>query len=239
MKIIPAIDIIDGKAVRLTKGDYNQKKIYNAAPLAVAKEFEQAGFSRLHLVDLDGAKNRRITNLKVLESIAKGTTLQIDYGGGIQDKKDVMRVFSSGAFQCTLGSIAAKQPALIKEWIKEFNSEKFFIGADVMEEKIRLSGWVEKTDISVYDFLKEMLATGFQYFFCTDISKDGMLHGPSVALYKKILQRFPGIHLTASGGVSTIQDLKELQEAGCAGAIVGKAIYEGKISLKELKQFHN
>jgi len=237
MQIIPAIDIIDGKCVRLTQGDYEQKKIYNENPLEVAKEFEDAGLQRLHLVDLDGAKAGAVKNWKVLEAIAGKTSLVIDFGGGIKTEKDVNIVFGSGAALATIGSLAVKNEAEFVKWLLQFGAEKFLLGADVKEEKITVGGWLETTDITIYDFLQKYLDHGVQQVFCTDVSKDGLLAGPSVELYKKIIERFPSLHFIASGGVSSVKDLESLMEIGCSGAIVGKAIYENRISLDELKKF--
>lgn len=237
MKIIPAIDIIDGKCVRLTQGDYAQKKVYNEHPLEVAKEFEDAGIERLHLVDLDGAKKGAVVNWKVLEAIAGKTKLVIDFGGGIKRNEDINIVFESGAALATVGSIAVKDPALFASWVEQYGADKIFLGADVKDEKIAVGGWLETTDVSIYDFLAEKAKIGVTQVFCTDIAKDGLLQGPSTELYKKIIAQFPQMQLVASGGVSNMDDLYELQAAGCTGAIVGKAIYEGKISIAELKAF--
>jgi phosphoribosylformimino-5-aminoimidazole carboxamide ribotide isomerase len=237
MQIIPAIDIIDGKCVRLTQGDYTQKKVYNENPLEVAMEFEDAGLQRLHLVDLDGAKAGAVKNWKVLETIAGKTRLIIDFGGGIKTEKDVDIVLGSGAALATVGSIAVKDEALFTGWLEEYGAAKFLLGADVKEEKIAVGGWLETTDILIYDFIRQYLEKGVQQLFCTDISKDGLLQGPSIELYKDILAKFPGIYFIASGGVSDIKDLHRLEEIGCAAAIIGKAIYEGRISLKELSAF--
>jgi len=237
MQIIPAIDIIDGKCVRLTQGDYEQKKIYNENPLEVAREFEDAGLQRLHLVDLDGAKAGAVKNWKVLEAIAGKTSLVIDFGGGIKTEKDLNIVFDSGAALATIGSLAVKNEAEFVKWLLQFGAEKFLLGADVKEEKITVGGWLETTDITIYDFLQKYLDHGVQQVFCTDVSKDGLLAGPSVELYKKIIERFPSLHFIASGGVSNVNDLEALAEIGCSGAIVGKAIYENRISLDELKKF--
>src|SRR5450432_2816208 len=226
MQIIPAIDIIDGKCVRLTQGDYEQKKIYNEHPLEVAKQFEGAGLIRLHLVDLDGAKAGAVKNWKVLETIAGKTSLSIDFGGGIKTEKDIKIIFGSGASFATVGSIAVKNEEEFVKWLLQFGADKFLLGADVSNEKITISGWQETTDIWVYDFIEKYLQHGIQQLFCTDISKDGKLEGPALSLYKNILGKFPGLNLVASGGVSTVKDLEDLQEAGCKGAIVGKAIYE-------------
>jgi len=234
MEIIPAIDIIDGKCVRLTQGDYAQKKIYNEDPLEVAKEFEGVGLRRLHLVDLDGAKEGMVRNWKVLERIAGKTTLVIDFGGGIKKREDLEIVFQSGALLATIGSMAVKHPDTMQEWMEEFGAEKFLLGADVKKEKIAVGGWLETTDIWVYDFIRNYIERGIQQVFCTDVSKDGLLQGPATDLYREILRQFPALHFIASGGVSNLQDLRDLKEIGCKGAIVGKAIYEGRISIQEL-----
>ncbi|SEW54901.1 1-(5-phosphoribosyl)-5-[(5-phosphoribosylamino)methylideneamino]imidazole-4-carboxamide isomerase [Chitinophaga arvensicola] len=236
-EIIPAIDIIDGKCVRLTQGDYSQQKIYNEHPLEVAKEFEAIGVRRLHLVDLDGAKKGAVVNWKVLESIAGKTGLVTDFGGGIKTGKDLDIVFESGAALATIGSVAVKQPELFFSWVKQYGADKIFLGADVKEEKIAVGGWLETTELSVFDFLESNIAQGVTNIFCTDIAKDGLLQGPSIDLYKKIIERFPGINFVASGGVSNIEDVAALQEIGCSGAIIGKAIYEGNISMEALKTF--
>jgi phosphoribosylformimino-5-aminoimidazole carboxamide ribotide isomerase len=237
MIIIPAIDIIDGKCVRLTEGDYAQKKIYNENPLEVAKEFEDAGLQRLHLVDLDGAKAGAVKNWKVLEAITGKTSLIIDFGGGIKQEEDVKIVFNSGAALATVGSIAVKDEAMFVGWLKQFGADKFLLGADVRNEKIAVGGWLETTEIRIYDFIEQYINHGVQQIFCTDVSKDGKLEGPSTELYKQIIQKFPQLYFIASGGVSSINDLDELAAIGCNGAIVGKAIYEGRITLDELKKF--
>lgn len=239
MDIIPAIDIIDGKCVRLTKGDYAQKKIYNEDPMAVAQQFEDAGLQRLHLVDLDGAKAGEIKNWKVLEKIAAHTRLVIDFSGGISNEKNVAITFNSGATYAAVGSIAVKKPLVFQEWLIKFGVEKFILGADVKEEKIMIKGWTEATDINIFNILKHYKSKGVQQFFCTDISKDGLLQGSSNDLYKKILDEVPGIRLIASGGVTTLHDLETLAQIGCSGAIIGKAIYEGNIKLKELATFNS
>jgi phosphoribosylformimino-5-aminoimidazole carboxamide ribotide isomerase len=238
MQIIPAIDIIDGKCVRLTQGDYEQKKIYNEHPLEVAKQFEDAGLKRLHLVDLDGAKAGAVKNWKVLEAIAGKTELIIDFGGGIKTEKDVNIVFESGAELATIGSLAVKNEFEFVKWLLQYGAEKFLLGADVKDEKITVGGWLETTDISIYDFLKKYIDHGVQQVFCTDVSKDGLLAGPSVDLYKNIIGRFPKLHFIASGGVSSLKDLEDLEAIGCSGAIVGKAIYENRITLDDLKKFN-
>lgn len=235
MQIIPAIDIIDGKCVRLTEGDYSQKKIYNEHPLEVAKQFEDAGLQRLHLVDLDGAKAGKIINWKVLETIAAKTKLIIDFGGGIKTTKDVEIVFESGAALATVGSIAVKNETEFVKWLVQFGAHKFLLGADVKDEKIAVGGWLETTDINIYNFIESYVQKGVQQIFCTDISKDGKLQGPSIELYKNVIKKFSEIFFIASGGVSSVKDLEELKLIGCKAAIVGKAIYENKISIKELQ----
>jgi phosphoribosylformimino-5-aminoimidazole carboxamide ribotide isomerase len=237
MEIIPAIDIIDGKCVRLTQGDYELKTVYNENPLEVAKEFEAAGIKRLHLVDLDGAKAGKIINLKILEAIAGNTQLVIDFGGGIKKEEDLTNVFNAGANFATIGSLAVREPEIFYSWLKKYGTGKFLLGADVKNEKIAVSGWLETTELSVFDFIKTNTEHGVKNIFCTDISKDGLLQGPAMDLYLKIISENPEINLIASGGVSNIKDLKELSQIGCKGAIVGKAIYEGKIKLKELQNF--
>jgi phosphoribosylformimino-5-aminoimidazole carboxamide ribotide isomerase len=235
--IIPAIDIIDGKCVRLTQGDYAQKKVYNEHPLEVAKAFESIGVTRLHLVDLDGAKKGEVVNWKVLEAIAGKTNLVVDFGGGIKKEEDLKIVYENGAALATIGSIAVKDPALFFGWVKKYGAEKIFLGADVKEEKIAVGGWLETTELSVFDFLESNIQQGVQHIFCTDIAKDGLLQGPSIPLYKKILERFPQITFIASGGVSEMADVHALEEAGCSGVIVGKAIYEDRITMKELEAY--
>jgi phosphoribosylformimino-5-aminoimidazole carboxamide ribotide isomerase len=237
MQIIPAIDIIDGKCVRLTQGDYAQKTIYNESPVEVAKQFEAAGLKRLHLVDLDGAKAGTVKNWAVLQEIAAYTTLSIDFGGGIKKDKDLNIVFESGAAYATIGSLAVKEPDTFLEWLKVYGPDKFILGADVKSEKIAVSGWLETTDINIYDFLQDYISKGILQSFCTDVSKDGTLEGPSIDLYKNIVEKFPSLFFIASGGVSCLEDLTALKELGCAGAIVGKAIYEGRIALKDLTNF--
>jgi phosphoribosylformimino-5-aminoimidazole carboxamide ribotide isomerase len=239
MEIIPAIDIIEGKCVRLTHGDYSQKTIYNEHPLEVAKEFEDAGIKRLHLVDLDGAKAGVVKNWKVLETLAGKTSLIIDFGGGIKTEKDVQIVFNSGAALATVGSIAVKEKETFTTWLTTFGAGKFLLGADVKNEKITVSGWLEQTDIWIYDFIQQYIESGVTQLFCTDVSKDGALEGPSTELYKNIVEKFPTLHFIASGGVSSIDDVYQLQEAGCKGVIIGKAIYEGRVKLDELKRLQN
>jgi phosphoribosylformimino-5-aminoimidazole carboxamide ribotide isomerase len=238
MQIIPAIDIIEGKCVRLTEGDYAQKKIYNEDPLEVAKAFEGIGLMRLHLVDLDGAKAGEVVNWKVLEKLANQTQLKIDFGGGIKTEVSLKTVLDTGATYATIGSLAVKSPEVFQEWIARFGAKVFMLGADVFEEKIAIGGWLEKTNITVFDFMKSYMQKGVKQIFCTDIQKDGKLQGPSIELYQKILDQFPDLQLIASGGVSSLDDLIKLEEIGCSAAIVGKAIYENKISINELASFN-
>jgi len=237
MQIIPAIDIIEGKCVRLTEGDYTQKKIYNEDPLEVAKQFEGVGLMRLHLVDLDGAKAGKVINWKVLEKIANKTSLVIDFGGGIKTEATLKTVLDTGATYATIGSLAVKERVTFEEWIERFGANIFMLGADVHSEKIAIGGWLEKTEIDVYDFIGSYMNKGVTQIFCTDIQKDGKLEGPSIELYQKILELYPTLKLIASGGVSQLKDLEELRIIGCSAAIVGKAIYENKISLSELSTF--
>ena len=266
MRIIPAIDIIEGKCVRLTKGDYNTKKIYNENPLEVAKEFEGAGIEYLHVVDLDGAKAKHIVNYNVLEQIASKTNLKVDFGGGLKSNEDLRIAFESGANQITGGSIAVKDPSTFEEWIVTYGADRIILGADCNNEKIAISGWQEESELEVIPFIQNYQSKGIQYVICTDISKDGMLEGPSFELYKRILNErvissaveksqgedlstplrqaqcntpevTKGIKLIASGGISTFDELPKLAELGCEGVIIGKAIYENKISLKELENF--
>ncbi|WP_337965656.1 1-(5-phosphoribosyl)-5-[(5-phosphoribosylamino)methylideneamino]imidazole-4-carboxamide isomerase [uncultured Flavobacterium sp.] len=237
MRIIPAIDIIDGKCVRLSKGDYDTKIIYNENPLEVAKSFEAHGIEYLHLVDLDGAKSSKIVNYKILEQIATQTSLQIDFGGGLKSDDDLRIAFESGASQITGGSIAVKNRAIFEKWISEYGSEKIILGADAKDEKIAVSGWLENSDEDLIPFIQEYQTKGIQYVICTDIAKDGMLQGPSFDLYKKILAEANGLKLIASGGISTFDELPKLAELGCEGTIIGKAIYENRITLKQLENY--
>lgn len=234
IQIIPAIDIIDGKCVRLTQGDYSKKTIYNEHPLEVAKRFEDAEFSRLHLVDLDGAKAGAVKNWKVLEAIAGKTKLSVDFGGGIKTEKDVSIVLECGATYATVGSVAVKDEAAFTAWLEKFGAQKFILGADVKDEKIAVSGWLETTDIWIYDFIEKYINKGVQQIFCTDVSKDGKMEGPSIDLYKNIISKFPDLYFIASGGVSSLQDVDQLQQIGCKGVIIGKAIYEGRIDIRDL-----
>lgn len=235
MKIIPAIDIIDGKCVRLTKGDYSTKKIYNEDPVEVAKSFEDNGIKFLHLVDLDGAKSSQIVNYKALEKISNQTSLSVDFGGGIKSNNDIKIAFESGANQVTGGSIAAKNRALFIEWIDVYGPEKIILGADCLDRKIATDGWLKGSETDVIEFINSYEINGIKDVISTDISKDGMLEGPSIELYKEILSQ-SSVNLIASGGVSTMKDVLELKEIGCSGVIIGKAIYEGRITLKELSE---
>ena len=235
MRIIPAIDIIDGKCVRLTKGDYTTKKIYNENPLEIAKSFEDNGIQFLHLVDLDGAKSNRIINYKILEKLASKTTLAIDFGGGLKSEKDVEIAFESGAKKITGGSIAAKNRSEFVRWINRYGAEKVILGADCKNRKIATDGWLKESDTDVIEFIQSYEQNGIRDVISTDISKDGMLEGPSINLYKDILNQTQ-INPIASGGVSNINDLYRLKEIGCSGVIIGKAIYEGRITMKELSE---
>lgn len=237
MRIIPAIDIIDGKCVRLSQGDYDTKKIYNENPLEVAKEFEDYGIEYLHLVDLDGAKSKQIINYKTLELIASKTNLKVDFGGGIKADNDIRIAFECGANQITGGSIAVQNPTLFQEWISQYGSNKIILGADAKDRKIATHGWLETSELDVIDFIQEYKTKGIDYVICTDIAKDGMLQGTSNELYAEILAA-SDVKLIASGGVSSIDDLIKVKELGCEGAILGKAIYEGRIQLKDLKQLY-
>ena len=237
MRIIPAIDIIDGQCVRLSKGDYNTKKIYNENPLEIAKQYENHGIEYLHLVDLDGAKASHIVNYKVLEQIATKTNLKIDFGGGLKTDEDLRIAFESGAGQITGGSIAVKNPEVFKNWLTKFGAEKIILGADANNEKIAISGWLEESDEELIPFVKNYMKEGVSYVICTDIAKDGMLEGPSFDLYEKMLKQLPDVKLIASGGISQFDELPKLAELGCEGTIIGKAIYENKISLKQLEEY--
>ncbi len=237
MRIIPAIDIMDGKCVRLTKGDYGTKKIYNESPVEVAKEFEAAGMKYLHLVDLDGAKAKHIVNYKVLEQITSKTNLKIDFGGGLKTDEDLHIAFNSGAKQITGGSIAVKDPNIFEGWLSKYGGIKIMLGADCINEKIAVSGWQEESDLNVIPFIKSYENKGIKYVICTDIAKDGMLEGPSFELYQRILNESRDIKLIASGGVTSIDDINRLEDMGCEGAIIGKAIYEGHIRLRDLETY--
>ncbi|GBU07929.1 N-(5'-phospho-L-ribosyl-formimino)-5-amino-1-(5'-phosphoribosyl)-4-imidazolecarboxamide isomerase [Bacteroidales bacterium] len=237
IEIIPAIDIIGGKCVRLSQGDYEQQKTYSEHPLEVAKAFEDNGIKRLHLVDLDGAKAKRIINYKVLEQIASKTSLVVDFGGGLKSQSDLKIAFESGAQMITGGSIAIKSPEIFAQWLSEFGASRIILGADCKDEKIAISGWVEKTEEEIIPFISKWKKQGVSQVICTDIAKDGMLQGPSIDLYKKILEAEKDIYLVASGGVSCIKDIDDLQELGVPAVIFGKAFYEGKITFKELKTY--
>jgi len=237
MRIIPAIDIIEGQCVRLSKGDYNTKKVYNENPLEVAKAFEDSGIEYLHLVDLDGAKSKHIVNHKILEDIATHTRLKIDFGGGLKTDKDLKIAFDSGAQQITGGSVAVTNTPLFLEWLTQFGSQKIILGADAKDGKIATGGWKEASNLEIEKFIKDFVAHGVDYVISTDISKDGMLQGPSTDLYRSILMNNPDLKLIASGGISNLKDLEDVFEIGCEGVIIGKAIYENKISLKELEKF--
>lgn len=237
MYIIPAIDLIGGKCVRLSQGDYSSKKEYHDDPLEMAKRFEGAGISRLHLVDLDGAKAKKIINGDVLERICAGTSLEVDFGGGIQADEEIEKAFSLGAKQVTGGSIAVKNPILFDEWITKYRSEKIILGADAKNKKIAVGGWEETTSVELIPFIQSYFDKGVRYVICTDVAKDGLLQGPSVDLYREILKEIPKLKLIASGGVSSVKDLEELEKVGVYGAIVGKAYYEGRVTLEELAAF--
>lgn len=239
MRIIPAIDIIDGKCVRLTQGDYSQKKVYNESPLEVAKEFEDSGLKYLHLVDLDGAKAGEVTNWKVAESICSKTKLEVDFGGGIKKQEEIEALLNLGVKQVNLGSIAVKKPELVFWWMEEFTPEKIILSADVRNENIAIAGWQENAKINLYDFTNLYAGRGLKYITCTDISVDGMLTGPNVALYEKLQSSFNNLNVTASGGVGDLEHLKQLKDKNVFGVIIGKAIYEGRLTLQELTTFNS
>lgn len=239
MQIIPAIDLIDGKCVRLTEGDYTQKTEYSASPLELAKMYQDMGITRLHLVDLDGAKAGTVINWKVAEEISSKTSLKIDFGGGVKTREEVLRIIDMGIQLVTVGSIAAKSPNVFQTWLDEFGANRFLLGADVRDELIMVGGWLEKSTISLLPYLRDYHAKGIQSVFCTDVSKDGRLEGPATDLYVKIKNHIPQMYLIASGGVSCMDDLNALKVAGCDGVIIGKAIYEKRISLQELSDFIN
>ena len=237
MRIIPAIDIIDGKCVRLSKGDYSTKKIYSENPLEVAKQFEAHGIKYLHLVDLDGAKSKHIVNHKILEEIASNTTLKVDFGGGLKTSNDLRIAFECGANQVTGGSIAVKNPETFNDGLQTFGSEKIILGADAKDQKVAISGWMEDSALELIPFVQKYLEAGISYVICTDIGKDGMLQGPSFDLYQQIIAETKIVKLIASGGISTFEELPKLAEIGCEGVIIGKAIYENRINLKELEKY--
>ena len=234
IEIIPAIDIIEGKCVRLQQGEYSTKIIYDENPLEVAKIFEDAGLKRLHIVDLEGAKAKKVINLKILEKIASETNLVIDFGGGIKTEDDLAKVFSSGASFATIGSIAIIEPSIFRLWLNKYGSNRIIVGADVKDDKLAISGWTSLTDVHLFDFIKDNQEAGVKYILCTDISKDGMLMGSSISLYKNLKEKFPDLNIIASGGIKNITEIEELNRLNLYGVIVGKAIYEGLISLEEL-----
>ncbi len=237
IELIPAIDIIDGRCVRLSQGDYNSSKEYSSNPLEIAKAFEGVGVNRLHVVDLDGAKSSHVVNTKVLEQLCSHTNLTIDFGGGIKSQEDLHMVFDAGASMVTIGSMAVTFPDKLLSWIAEYGSERFIIGADLKGGKLSIHGWLEESDENLYDFLSKYINVGARKVLCTDISKDGMLNGPSTDLYKEILEHFPTLHLIASGGVSKMEDIKWLDSCGVPAVVFGKAFYEGRISLEEIGRF--
>ena len=237
IELIPAIDIIDGKCGRLSQGDYDTKKGYNENPLEVAKEFEANGVRRLHVVDLDGAKSSHVVNYKVLDAIAGDTSLIIDFGGGIKSDEDLGMAFENGAQMVTLGSVAVKQPELFKSWLAQYGAEKIILGADVKDNRISVNGWLEEGPQELMPFLTDYTQEGVNKVLCTDISRDGMLQGPSIELYKQVMQQFPSMHLIASGGVSCLDDILRLEDAGIPAVVFGKALYEGRITMKDLKRF--
>jgi len=237
MQIIPAIDLIDGKCVRLSQGDFSQKTLYHDNPVEVAKNFEQAGIKRLHLVDLDGARQKKIVNWKVLENITNQTSLHVDFGGGVQSDQDIQVAFDCGAKQITGGSIAVKNPEIFEKWLKNYGSEKIILGADVKNEYIAVGGWEETSQLSLWDFLANYTQKTVRYTICTDVSKDGLLQGTATDLYRRMKEKFAELQIIASGGVSGVADLEELEKIGVFGVIIGKAIYENKISLADLKRF--
>ncbi len=234
IQLIPAIDIINGQCVRLTKGDYSQMTVYSDSPSHVAQKFEQTGFHRLHVVDLDGAKSRHIVNDQVLREITQATQLTVDFGGGIKTDNDIRKAFDVGASMVTIGSIAVQQPELCMEWIERYGSERIILGADVRNGKISINGWKEDSDEDLLPFLKRFVESGICNVLCTEISKDGTLQGPAIELYQRVMDAYPDLHLIASGGVSSIEDIRALNEAGIPAVVFGKAIYEGKIDIKEL-----
>ena len=239
IQIIPAIDIIDGKCVRLSQGDYNQKKVYNEDPLEVAKEFEGYGITRLHMVDLDGARSKHVVNHKVLERVATHTSLTVDFGGGIKTDEDLDIAFDNGASLVTLGSIAVKEPERMWGWCDKYGAEKIILGADVKDKMIAVNGWLETSKQDLFNFLDTHIKKGINNVLCTDISKDGMLAGPSIELYSEVMRFCPTLNLIASGGVSSLDDIKRLNEAGIPSVVFGKAIYEGKIDMNELTKWVN
>jgi phosphoribosylformimino-5-aminoimidazole carboxamide ribotide isomerase len=239
IKIIPSIDIVEGKCVRLTQGKFEEKKIYDNDPVAVAKRFFDAGIERLHVVDLDGAKAGQVVNHKILEAIVKETKLKVDFGGGVKSDDDIQMVFDCGAHQASIGTVAVKNPKLLLSWIQKYGPEKIILGADVLDGIVRINGWVNPTEIKLFDFITNYQWHGIRYVLCTDIEKDGMMIGSSVDLYKSILKQFPDMRIIASGGVSSIEEIKQLDKIGCYGVVIGKAIYENLISLEDLVKLVN
>ena len=239
IELIPAIDIIDGQCVRLTKGDYDQKTVYRDSPAEVAKEFEQKGFKRLHVVDLDGAKSKHIVNDKVLRHITTENNLTVDFGGGIKTDEDIEKAFCAGAAMVTVGSIAVTQPELFMGWLEKYGADRMILGADVRNGKISINGWKEDSAEDLLPFLRKYIDAGVKTVLCTEISKDGTLQGPAIELYKEVMTAYPTLHLIASGGVSSIDDIKALDRAGIPAVVFGKAIYEGKINLNELWDWQN
>ena len=239
IELIPAIDIINGQCVRLTKGDYDQKTVYHDSPADVAREFEEIGFQRLHIVDLDGAKSKHIVNCSVLRRVTTETHLVVDFGGGIKTDEDIEKAFDNGAAMVTIGSIAVTQPELFMGWMKKYGSERLILGADVRNGKISINGWKEDSTEDLLPFLRKYIDAGVKNVLCTEISKDGTLQGPAIELYQRVMEAYPDIHLIASGGVSCIDDIKALDKAGIPAVVFGKAIYEGKINLKELWDWQN
>ena len=239
IELIPAIDIINGQCVRLTKGDYDQKTVYNNSPAEVAKEFEQLGFQRLHVVDLDGAKSKHIVNSAVLSQITTETSLTTDFGGGIKTDEDIEKAFAAGASMVTVGSIAVTQPELFIGWLRKYGAERMILGADVRNGKISINGWKEDSEEDLLPFLQKYIEAGVKTVLCTEISKDGTLQGPAIELYKRVMEKYPQLHLIASGGVACMDDIKALEAAGIPAVVFGKAIYEGRIDLKELMDWRN
>jgi phosphoribosylformimino-5-aminoimidazole carboxamide ribotide isomerase len=237
MRIIPAIDVINGECVRLSQGDYKAKTVYSSSPLDVAKSFEDAGLKYLHLVDLDGAKAKQIINADILEQICSQTNLRVDFGGGIKSNKDIERAFSCGAQQITAGSIAVTNPQLVEDWLMKYGAEKIVLGADVKGQQIAINGWKVNTERGIYDFVHEYAKKGIKYLISTDIATDGMLIGPSIELYKTLIDKFKELNIIASGGVSSMNDLDTLKNSGVEGVVIGKAIYENKISTKQLRDY--
>ncbi len=237
IKLIPAIDIIDGKCVRLSQGDYNKQITYCNDPLTIAKEFEQIGFTHLHLVDLEGAKAKHIVNIKVLDQLAQNTNLKIDFGGGIKSNMDIEMAFNAGAHQITAGSIAISEPDVVFKWIEKYSCEKIILGTDVLNNKIAINGWLNQTEVNIQDLLLTYISKGIEYCICTDVSKDGMLQGVNMDLYMKVKESFPNLNIIASGGVSSISDIEQLNAKEIYGAIIGKAFYEKKITISEFQKY--